>query len=982
MVFSDSVGGGETVARSIDRSTSSDSMASKDDAKGDAPSAPPAETKGDSTKLSTTSPSKENMSKVEVGDIAFELPHGEHAPWEEAEKRLADPADHELAEKYMCSLQARDAANPDEKGNGGQYKLIRTPDEVMAKIFGDGVSFWFVLLRVYAALFGLFILALGYFFHLTNQSNTENGTSNAELSSYARVSLGAVLFHQHEKSKGGAVTDADKDAALGIVMNDFICMFLVIGVTMYLYWLKDKLREKNDESMITMDDYTVKVYGLPQDVTEDRVRAHFGRFGEFHEIVFGRDLKELIDLRRKMLRLSPDKTKERAEVLAKINTAYSKNLRVVSCFVVYAEEEGRFACSGAVSKSVVAQFANKTKDSELAADDVRLFEGKHVLEITSADPPSDILWENLHYSRKNMPLRRAIMNILMAIFLVVQFGIIAYARDTSDQSLNPVPECSAIAAGGEFLDCTAIWDLTNQTLHAQAKEDIIPFIKRDVNRKVCNEFTMNGRWVVDMSPYEGFSIGNSSALNATEWRANQSAAETYLGGFEADTLADECAAHLCYACYCDTTFVAEKQGGGDKAKYGYNADPKNCRRKLQGHDGDNDGPGGPCGGGGGGRDGPDGGGGGGGPDFFGDANLEADICHEYDVDKNRSLASTIILAIVTSLMNNVIKTFAKVLSKFERAHSYSEMEKAVSSKLVVTLVINMVILPLLLSAKVGVLKWVPFLFEGDHRDFNRTWYEDFCNKFSQVAMVNSIMFPATSILPAVVWRVKRAVLGRYSKTQQQLNDVYKPPAYQLSERSAVYTAAIVYSLMFSSGIPLVYVYLIFMSLGFMVADRLMLLRYSQIPPRYTGKICALVLHAVPVAVLLHFLIAVYVFGERDLPSYTMDGTESGKWRHHGTKYVEDEQTDIGARLNRYNGFVPFMGFIIVSVMTIVLYSVLFILHRRKKRRGHDDENMEGCPPAAEAIAAGSVCGLLSYSITAHPDYLQVFPKDAPFSRGL
>ena len=151
-----------------------------------------------------------------------------------------------------------------------------------------------------------------------------------------------------------------------------------------------------------------------------------------------------------MLRLSPDKTKERAELLAKINVAYSKNLKVVSCFVVFAEEKGRFACSGAVSKSIVAQVRKNAKDSELARDDVRVFEGKHVLEITSADPPSDILWENLHYSRKNMPLRRAIMNILMAVFLVVQFGIIAYARDTSDQSLNPIPECSAIAAGGEL----------------------------------------------------------------------------------------------------------------------------------------------------------------------------------------------------------------------------------------------------------------------------------------------------------------------------------------------------------------------------------------------------------------------------------------------------------------------------------------------------------------------------------------------------
>ena len=44
-------------------------------------------------------------------------------------------------------------------------------------------------------LFGLFVVALGYFFHLTARSNAENGTSNAELSSYARVSLGAVLFH-------------------------------------------------------------------------------------------------------------------------------------------------------------------------------------------------------------------------------------------------------------------------------------------------------------------------------------------------------------------------------------------------------------------------------------------------------------------------------------------------------------------------------------------------------------------------------------------------------------------------------------------------------------------------------------------------------------------------------------------------------------------------------------------------------------------
>ncbi len=77
---------------------------------------------------------------------------------------------------------------------------------------------------------------------------------------------------------------------------------------------------------------------------------------------------------------------------------------------------------------------------------------------------------------------------------------------------------------------------------------------------------MNGEWVTDMHAYYGFNNG-SSEVNATEWRANQTATDTYLGGFDSTTLADECAAHLCYACFCDATFVAEKQKGGGEAKF-------------------------------------------------------------------------------------------------------------------------------------------------------------------------------------------------------------------------------------------------------------------------------------------------------------------------------------------------------------------------------------------------------------------------------
>ena len=122
-------------------------------------------------------------------------------------------------------------------------------------------------------------------------------------------------------------------------MNDAICMACMVSCTLYLLWLKSKLKDKNDQEMITMDDYTMKVYGLPPDVDEERVKAHFGSFGELHDIALGKDLKELMDMRRKLLSLKIDSPK-RAELMAKMKKAKEKGQKVVSAFVVYAEEKG------------------------------------------------------------------------------------------------------------------------------------------------------------------------------------------------------------------------------------------------------------------------------------------------------------------------------------------------------------------------------------------------------------------------------------------------------------------------------------------------------------------------------------------------------------------------------------------------------------------------------------------------------------------
>ena len=113
----------------------------------------------------------------------------------------------------------------------------------------------------------------------------------------------AMLLWGRAKSKSGAVDDADRDAALGVVVSDAVVMVLISIGTVYMYRLKRRKERGNDQRMITLDDYTVEVHGLPEDVDEAAVRAHFERHGELHDVTFGRDLHELIALRRKLFDL-------------------------------------------------------------------------------------------------------------------------------------------------------------------------------------------------------------------------------------------------------------------------------------------------------------------------------------------------------------------------------------------------------------------------------------------------------------------------------------------------------------------------------------------------------------------------------------------------------------------------------------------------------------------------------------------------------
>ena len=942
-----------------------------------------------------------------------------------------EPPNLNVAMARMRSIQPHEVIEPDEEGKTTRKLSLKIGTEEMMNRFSEGVVFWFLLLRDYLIVFVVLTIVASGYFNLVRRANEEAGTTWERLDGISRASFGAVLFWSAKKSRDGAPpSGADKDETLAIVILDALSMVLLLGVAVYHHIYKERVKEDVDDNTITMDDYAVEVRGLPPDATEESVRAHFERHcGPVHEITFGRDVLEVMELRKKALALEAnhellewmlrraqkllgeasdderdgparwrrlwrkayDKTKrelvaagvlkkrvdlwgaalaaardeslsmrertasaakaaqrsmkkgtvgaagssnaddfnpelirqkmrqsviEREENANEIAACAQEGYSIVCAWVAFVEEQHCVDCVALVNdskrvdkKDRAAKGTPRSRMQMRGGDDIRLFRVSPLdqgwkLKIKPADPPSDVLWENLHYRDRTMWKRKLRSFVVLIFFLVVNIAAIAAAM-AAMKSLHPIAACDDIGADGELLSCPAIWDLASSSASSPAaREDIQPFLARRVTANDCEDHVKFGGFVGDMRAHSDFYSGSGAAA----FRASFP-----VGGLDPSSQVDECAAFVCYACYC-----------GDR---GYSK-------------------------------------------YSNDSDGLGSFCEKYWTDQINRWLVVIAAVLVSTTMNIILKELCIWLAWFEHPQSLTARELSTASYMIVALVVNMALLPLFMTADISELSSLPWLFKGDHYDVAGPWYGEFSKKFAEIAIINAVSFPFTLLSPVILWRLKLWFFVNKVKSQRELNELTTPPPFLLSERYGQLIAQVLYSLIFSAGIPLVYVgMVVFLALS-IVIDRVMLLRYCANPPRYTGKLAALLVHLIPIGVALHFAMGTWIFGQRDAPSHVLDGGVSGSYAAGGGAYAEDGQWDAGARLARVNGMVSFVGFVTTASLALVAETALAV----KKRLDGLNMDVEGCPPLPQAIARGLLTDLPSYKITAHPEYKHLFPK--------
>lgn len=555
-------------------------------------------------------------------------------------------------------------------------------------------------------------------------------------------------------------------------------------------------------------------------------------------------------------------------------------------------------------------------------DDIRLFreapmQPPQKLRITTAKPPSDVMWENLHFREKTMWKRKLRSAAIMTFVLLISLAVIGAAM-AANNSLNPFAMCADVGSGAENLDCPAVWNLDSTSAASPgARLDIAPFLEQSsekIDVHACKGHIRFNEWVTDASALGGFFTDSANTTEATAFRSayTNGTSTAWAGGIVTTSNMDECAAHVCYHCYC-------------KEK-GFSA-------------------------------------------YYDDTDGLGDFCKEFWDDQTYGIVYLAVAVGVSTVMNLILKELCNFMAMWEHPQSLTKKELAIASYMILALVVNMAFLPLFMASEIPELKSIPFLFKGGHPDMGGYWYTDFSNKFAQIVILNAGSFPFTLLTPVVIWRLNRWYFTPKVKSQRELNELMTPPPFLLSERYGQFIAQVVYSLIFSAGIPLVHVAMVVFIIMSMAIDRMMLVRYCANPPRYSAKLAALLIHSMPVAVALHFAVATWAFGTRDAPSYTLDNGSAEAWLD-GVR-VEDGQYDISARLSRVNGLVPFVGFVATSSFFVIAEVTLFI----RKKLSEKGMDLEGCPPLPDVIKQGGLTGMSSYKITANPDYSHLFDLD-------
>ncbi|CAK0796203.1 unnamed protein product [Prorocentrum cordatum] len=216
------------------------------------------------------------------------------------------------------------------------------------------------------------------------------------------------------------------------------------------------------------------------------------------------------------------------------------------------------------------------------------------------------------------------------------------------------------------------------------------------------------------------------------------------------------------------------------------------------------------------------------------------------------------------------------IADWERPQSLTAQSHRVMSVVFFVQLINIGFMTLLVNfrSRINVLGGGLFglIGDGDFSDFGFEWYAEVGASILLTMAINAVC-PLLSVLWVWLLGARRQYCVRRLRAKPghhrgRLFELHTPPEFELAVQHAQQLCAIFVTVMFSAGLPLLQPLLVVSLALFYWTDKFVLLRASRIPPRYKHGLALWCARLLPLALLAHSALAVWVFGNpRVSPSH-------------------------------------------------------------------------------------------------------------------
>lgn len=712
------------------------------------------------------------------------------------------------------------------------------------------------------------------------------------------------------------------------------CAFLIPGI-------QRKIIKEVDANMCTIEDYSVVITDLPEDVKDQEIHKFFDKkVGKVENVVVATNNAELLTLaferqkakelfhmqvaKYKKGREDPDVSDRKIEWLHDEAVKAKKALRacdaairalqndrggdhrVAICAYVTFQEEADFLKMFDMYRPGL--FAWLWRPTELR------LRKKHRLRVKQAPPPGDIRWENLQYNYAQRRFRQFNISLLTGIVLGLAFISIAAVQMMASNSSTPYDEdeCRLNCQYGTdpvTMDNENLRDIYSQCYEAEQEGDP----QRDITL------------IASPPPPSRRLLAEDLAASQANYVASHNGT---CGAFDS----------FCYACFCLEHISA------------------------------------------------------------GSVLDESEYCQPYIFGYTMQVVAGAVASAIVVVLNLVLKPLLVWLVRFEKHHSASSEQMSVMMKLFMAQFFNTAILLVVLNGSFPwlkeQLKGTPgegLLFQGEMEDFVPDWYKN----VGYALVISMVATPVSQRIQTIV-RLFRFKLGKFfasrnAVTQDQLNKAFEGAEFNLAVNYGEILNILFVTLTFSPGLPIL---VPLASIAYMVRygfDKFEFARVSKMPPWYSTILGMGVAHLMAYACLGYLVLAIWANSYYTMPpDPTVEALIGGAlysfcdaWESFPEPFgsvfgTMSNPSEMARRaLQKNTAIYTLTLFVVVMILffrglfafvkgiLVELYPAYFQTDKRVA---------EGNPTFDLAIAGSQLLGARTYSIRDAPQYQAAFER--------